>query len=192
MKFEADIIEFLQAGSNDFWLYFFKIVTLFGSWLGFALALLIVYFKKKSFSYAFFLTFGCGVGLNFILKNIIMRPRPFVTWEGIMNLGGVAGYSMPSGHSCSAMIIAVFISYLAIKYAKNRWTKVCVPIIMTLYFALIALSRIFLGAHYLTDVIAGGCEGLIVAIIGILLYNLVMKKRKINGKANKIESDNNK
>ncbi len=192
MKFEANIIEFLQAGSNDFWLYFFKIVTLFGSWLGFALALLVVYFKKKSFSYAFFVTFGCGVAINYVLKNIIMRPRPFVTWDSIMNLGGASGFSMPSGHSCSAMIIAVFISYLAIRYAKNRWTKVCLPIIMTLYFALIALSRIFLGAHYLTDVIAGGCEGLIVAIIGILLYNLVMKKRNANGKANKTESNNNK
>ncbi len=192
MKFEANIIEFLQAGSNDFWLYFFKIVTLFGSWLGFALALLLIYFKKKSFSYAFFVTFGCGVGINFVFKNIIMRPRPFVTWDTIMNLGGSSGYSMPSGHSCSAMIIAVFIGYMAIKYGKSKWTKVCVPIIMTLYFALIALSRIFLGVHYLTDVIAGGCEGLIVAIIGILLYNLVMKKRKTNGKTNQTESDNNK
>ena len=138
------------------------------------------------------MTYAGGVGLNMVLKHIIMRPRPYVAWEAILNLGGSTGYSMPSGHANSAMIIAVFISYLAIKHGKSKWTKVCVPIIMSLYFATICLSRIFLGQHYLTDVIAGGCEGIIVALIGIMLYNLVLKKRKINGKTNKIESDNNK
>jgi len=47
MLFEAKIIEVLQAGTSEFWLYFFRIITIFGSWLGFALALLFIFFKNK-------------------------------------------------------------------------------------------------------------------------------------------------
>lgn len=180
MKFEADIIMFLQAGINDFWLYFFRIVTLLGSWLGFAIALMIVFYRKKSLSYAFAGTYAFGVLFNKALKHIIIRPRPYVAWDKILDLGGSTGFSMPSGHANSAAIIAVFISYMAIKYGKHKATKICVPIIMFLYLGLTCFSRMILGQHYLTDVIAGSIEGIIIAFIGILVYNLVMKR--INAK----------
>lgn len=188
MLFEAKIIEVLQAGASEFWLYFFRIITIFGSWLGFALALLFIFFKNKKLSYAFFSTYAVGVLLNTVLKHIIMRPRPFVAYETIMNLAGATSYSMPSGHANSSAIIAVFIAFFAIKFCKTRPTKICVPIIMALYVALICLSRMFLGAHYLTDVIVGVIEGIIVATIGLIVYNCYNRKHrtgKYNGKTDK-------
>lgn len=190
MQFEAKIIELLQAGATEFWLYFFRIITIFGSWLGFVLILMFFFFKKKEYSYAFAISYGIGVLLNTVLKHIIMRPRPFVVYETIANFGAATGYSMPSGHANSAAMIAVFVAYFAIKYAKNKPTKICVPIIMALYVALIVLSRMFLGAHYLTDVIVGIIEGVIVATIGLIVYNWLLKKHKIgsrNGKTDKTE-----
>lgn len=188
MKFEADIIMFLQAGMNDFWLYFFRVITLFGSWLGFVIALIIVFYKKKSLSYAFAGTYAVGVLVNKVLKHVIIRPRPYVAYEAILDLGGSTGYSMPSGHACSSAIIAVMVAYMAIKYGKTKATKICVPIIMTLYVALICFSRLILGQHYLTDVIAGTIEGVIFAVIGILIYNFILKKKgnkSTNGKSTK-------
>ncbi len=181
MTFEANLILFLQSGMSEFWIYFFRIVTLFGSWLGFALALIPIYFKKKSLSYGFVCTYGAGVGLNTILKACIGRPRPYVSYPDILNLGGSTGFSLPSGHTNSAVMIAIFLSYTAIKYGKNRWTKICVPIIMGLYLMLIALSRLALGQHYLTDVIAGGVEGVVIATVGIIIFNLIVKRLN-NGK----------
>ena len=177
MKFEANIIIFLQSvPGSEHWLTFFKFVTLFGSWLGIAIAFLILFLKKKSLGVAYGLTTAIGVGFNSILKVLIKRPRPFETWQSILNLGGSTGASMPSGHTNSATLLAVFISYMAIKYGKNRATKVCVPIIMALFVALVGLSRIYLGQHYLTDVIAGAVEGFIIAVVGIVLYNFILKR----------------
>lgn len=193
MLFEAKIIELLQAGATEFWLTFFRLFTLFGSWLGFVAVLIPFFFKKKSYSYAFFATYGIGVLFNTVLKHIIMRPRPFVLYDTIANFASATGYSMPSGHSNSAAMIAVFVAFYAIKLGKHKSTKICVPIIMTLYVALIALSRMFLGAHYLTDVIVGIIEGVIVATIGLIVYNWLVKRQrtgKADGKTNKTESGN--
>lgn len=185
MLFEAKIIEFLQAGANGFWLYFFRTFTLFGSWLGFTIALMFIFYKKKKLSYAFALTYAVGVLFNMMLKHIIMRPRPFESFTQILNYAGADGFSIPSGHANSCAMIAVFICFWAIKYSKHKATKICVPIIMALYVALICLSRMFLGAHYLTDVIAGFCEGTIIAIIGIIIFLHTQKKGRKNGETSK-------
>ncbi len=187
MKFEAEIILALQSILNDFWLYFFRIVTLFGSLFGFVAVLMFIFAKHKRLSYCFALTYAFGVLFNKAIKHIIMRPRPFVIYESILNLDGALGFSMPSGHSCSAALIAVFLCYYVIKFGKHRWSKICVPIFAAIYLLLIMLSRIALGAHYLTDVIAGMSEGILIAILGIIIYNLLRKKY---GKTNDVKNSN--
>lgn len=174
MKFEADIILLLQSAGEG-WIIFFRIFTLLGTWLGFVLALMPLFFHKKNLSYAFFATFLGGAAINFGLKHIITRPRPYVAWDAILDLGGSTGYSMPSGHAVSATIIAIFLSYLAIRYAKKKSTKICVPCIMVLYWATVLLSRMVLGQHYLTDVIAGTGVGIVIAVIGLVTYHFIMK-----------------
>lgn len=186
MKFEVDIILFLQSGINEQVATVFRIITLFGSWLGLAFALIFLFFKRKSLSYALVLTFFVGGGLNRILKKIIQRPRPFDAFGAILNLDGGDGFSMPSGHACASVILATFIGYWAIKYGKTKATKILVPIICALYAILVCLSRLMLGQHYLTDLIAGSIEGVIVALFGIIVYNFIIK-RMTHGKANQTE-----
>ena len=109
MKFEADIIEFLQTNASVGFIRLFQIITLFGSILGAIIVFVILFFKKRSFSYAFLITFIVASVINKILKAIIMRDRPFVTYETIINYGDASGYSMPSGHSLSAGVFAPFL-----------------------------------------------------------------------------------
>lgn len=185
MVFEANIIIYLQS-IGEGWITFFKIITLLGSWLGFALTLMMIFFKNKKLSYTFFVTFLTAVLLNKGIKAIIARPRPYVSFQEILNLGNVGGYSMPSSHAMCAGIIATFILYAVIssykKTERKRKNKIIsislTSIFVTLFALLICLSRMVLGAHYLTDVLVGLVEGVIISVVGILILKLILKKMK--------------
>lgn len=176
MKFEAEIIRWLQSGMNEGWLTLFKIITLFGSWLGFAVALAFIFYRKKSLSYAFAITFLFGTLFNLAIKHIFCRSRPFDKYSFIQNLANESGFSMPSSHATLAAIIAVFFIYCIVKMAISKHLKATLITFVVLFSMLVCLSRMVLGAHYLTDLIAGVCEGVILAVIGIIVYNVIMKK----------------
>jgi len=98
------------------------------------------------------------------LKGVFAVPRPFVSLPGVrLIVPESAGYSFPSGHAAVAFMAAV----VAAAYFKPR----------TLWFilaALAALSRVYVGVHYISDV-AGG------AFIGIIIgYGLVRISRYSN------------
>lgn len=176
MKFEADIIKFLQLNMSPSWTMIFQIISLFGGFLGFFLTFLIIFLKKRSLSYAFFIAYLTSQILNKILKIIIARNRPFVDYVEIKNYGMENGYSFPSGHSLSAGLYSTFLIYLILNSNLNKTDK-SISIISAVLFALsVMFSRMTLGVHYLSDVIAGLIFGISFAIISILLYNIIMKK----------------
>lgn len=92
------------------------------------------------------------VVLNYALKEIVQRPRP----EGF-RLIAESGYSFPSGHSMVAVAFYGFMIWLIMRYEEDailRWVWS-----LALFFAvvMIGISRVYLGVHYLSDVIAGYC-----------------------------------
>ncbi|MBO1512202.1 phosphatase PAP2 family protein [Metabacillus bambusae] len=93
--------------------------------------------------------------LNYQLKEQFLRERPSfnAVYEALH-------YSFPSGHSMNSMAIYSFICYLLIRYLSNtnKQKKTLLISTITLIF-LIGLSRIYLGVHYFTDVIAGFSAG---------------------------------
>ena len=177
MSFEADLIRFLQTNASNGWITFFQVVTMLGSYLGFLIAFVIIFFKNKSLGIAFALTFAFGCVANFALKLLIARKRPFDEYSFIQNLGGEDGFSMPSGHSVCAGMFATFLIYLLFSQTKNTSTRVWGTICLSLFPVLIGFSRIILGVHYLSDVIVGIILGIIFAILGIWLYNRVIKNK---------------
>ena len=170
MEFEVNIIKFLQSGLSNGWISFFQVVTLFGSWLGLVIALFIIFRKKKVMAGLMLVTFVFAVAINFLIKNLVCRPRPFESFDFIVNYGGEGGYSMPSGHSVSAGVLATFLIDYIFQTSKSKSFRACGTIFITLFALLIAFSRMVLGVHYFTDVIVGLVVGVVFASIALLIY----------------------
>ena len=88
---------------------------------------------------------------NLILKNIIARPRPYTVLEGLKILiQEPSDYSFPSGHTCSS-----FAAALTMLRISDRRLGIAASILAVL----IAFSRLYIGVHYPTDVLAGAVIG---------------------------------
>lgn len=119
-----------------------------------ALALVMLLVIKKHYNLAVFVAVVNGVSplINSVLKEIFERPRP-----GISAMEASSTFSYPSGHSQAAFVlfasIVVVVSFLAPKYLqKTIWISVT-------FVLLIGFSRIYLGMHYPTDVLAAYLVG---------------------------------
>ena len=107
---------------------------------------------------------------NHIIKNIVQRPRPFVTFTDLQILIPTPSeFSFPSGHTASSFAAAgVFYSNLPKKFG--------VPAVILA--GLIGLSRLYVGVHYPTDVIAGIIMGVLLSFMAEQLVKFVSKKLK--------------
>lgn len=93
-----------------------------------------------------------------LLKGATKRPRPYVTLQSLhMTVPPLDEYSFPSGHTMHAFVFTIV---AVASFPQLAW--VLVP-----FTALIALSRMVLGLHYLSDVIAGALIGSLVGWAGI-------------------------
>ncbi|MBR2738989.1 MAG: phosphatase PAP2 family protein [Lachnospiraceae bacterium] len=100
-----------------------------------------------------------------ILKNVFARPRPYTQIPGLHLLGPQASdWSFPSGHSCTAFSVG------GICLARLP-KKAGIPIIAAA--TLIALSRLYVGIHYPTDVIAGVALGIAIALAAMKLFDVI-------------------
>lgn len=108
--------------------------------------------------------------LNTFLKLYFVRPRPSIELR-LIDLS-MESYSYPSGHSMTAIVFYGFIIYLVIHYGRTKWVKYAVAIVLSLVAVLVGISRIYLGAHYPSDVLAGFAAGLfwLLFVIGWLRY----------------------
>lgn len=160
--FDDAVYKFISGFISDGMTGFMKLMTFLGSgWSITALAAAIPFFvfilkKKKYYAAALMVPLNIAAGslLNEILKRIFLRPRP-----DIHRLITVTGYSFPSGHSMNSMIFYGFIIYLLLSYARPRY-RYAAASILGLMILLIGTSRIYLGVHYASDVIAGFIMGL--------------------------------
>lgn len=176
MEFEAKIIEFLQAGANDFWNFFFKSVSVIGSYLGIAVLLVVAFIICRKRFLLLGGTLGLGLLVNIVLKHIIGRLRPYVAYDSIVQLGTGSGFSFPSSHAVCVSILAVFLCYFVFMKAKKKWTKPLTIVLSSLTVLLVCLSRMYLGLHFLTDVMAGAFVGILISIIMIVVYEKFIDK----------------
>ncbi|HLS65912.1 MAG TPA: phosphatase PAP2 family protein [Pseudogracilibacillus sp.] len=107
----------------------------------------------------FFLFFVLSVGgvvLNLVLKMLIRRDRPGdeVSYIEVFNMElQLQSYSYPSGHTMRATILCLFLIFLTIVYLRRNASKIIISALCILLLGFIALSRVVLDAHHVTDVI---------------------------------------
>ncbi len=110
-------------------------------------------------------------------KNIYQRPRP-----EILHLVEEKGFSFPSGHSLAVTImVGTLIVILSQRIKNTVWRKI-VQILLSLYIVIVLVSRIYLGVHYPSDVIASLCVGLGVLFMEFPFYDKLRFQWRFKGK----------
>ena len=110
-------------------------------------------------------------------KNIYQRPRP-----EILHLVEEKGFSFPSGHSLAVtLMVGSLIVILSQRIKNTVWRKI-VQILLSLYIVSVLVSRIYLGVHYPSDVIASLCVGLGVLFMEFPFYDKLRFQWRFKGK----------
>lgn len=173
-QFEASIIlwiqENLRGALDGLWLF----ITHLGDegilWI--ILGIILLFWKKTrpiGFTMLISLLFDFLI-INVTLKDLIARPRPFVVNEAITPLiTDVSPYrSFPSGHSGGSF---------AAMFALYKWVPKKIGIPAIVLAALVALSRLYVGVHYPTDILAGCVVGFMCSVWAYYLVRFVSKKK---------------
>lgn len=129
--------------------------------------LLLILIKNKKIGISIILNLLIISGFNVLLKNILHRPRPTE-----FRLIEESGYSFPSGHSMNGMAFYGLLIYLIYKNIKNKnlkWSLIC---LLSILICFIGISRIYLGVHYTSDVIAG----FLISVSYLIIYTNIIKK----------------
>lgn len=119
------------------------------------------------------ITAGGGALLDMELKRYFARARPDVAEM----LRHATGYSFPSGHAMGSTVVLGALSYLAFRTATRwRWKAACLAFACTLILS-IALSRVYLGVHWISDVAAGIVAGTLWVAATTIAYETARRIR---------------
>lgn len=127
-----------------------------------------LFFKNKKYGIYMSLNLLIITILQFILKAIFSRTRPVD-----INLIEETGYSYPSGHSLTAMALYGFIIYLIYTSNLNKKNKIIYITLFSSFIFVVGLSRIYLGVHFLTDVVGAFS----FALAYLIIYITIIKDR---------------
>lgn len=170
---EIAILKWLEGLRSPFWNRFWEGVTLFGEDTVMIILVAILYFmidKKAAHRICFLMV--TSLGLNGILKNLIKMPRPFSTGDvSCVRPETATGYSFPSGHTQNFTTWSTAFA----AYWKSRWLW----IVALIGSAMMGFSRMFLGAHYFSDVAAALILGIGISLLGNYVYDKFPNKNKL-------------
>ncbi len=114
-------------------------------------------------------TFAASAFISLALKSITKRDRPYITYPEIDNMEQESSYSFPSAHTSSAFATATSLSM-----AYPKWYVIAPSFI---WAGAVGYSRMYLGVHYPTDVLAGALVGSGSAFLCYKLNKWINKKR---------------
>ncbi len=173
--FDKGIINaFLRLSENagSFFTPLFKFITLLGEkgLIFFAFAIVLMLFSKtRKAGICIFGAVACGALItNLILKDLIARPRPcnsdFISEFLSFGYPAEDGFSFPSGHmtAISSAVFAIFFCF------NKKFSWIGFPFII-----LMGISRIYLLAHYPSDVLAGILVGVISSVVAFYITKLI-------------------
>lgn len=116
--------------------------------------------KQPKLSWAL-VTALVGLGINSILKHSLHRVRPNTPFAIAMR---IKSYSFPSGHSFGSVAVYGLLAYLSYYNLAQPWNAIAAAVLVLLIL-LIGVSRVYLGAHFPTDVLGGWALGLLTLVL---------------------------
>lgn len=133
----------------------------------------VLILKKNSYDAMLFLAalVVAAVSLT-VLKNIFQITRP------VSEVYQVEGWSFPSGHATIATAFFFLVSLIFFNKMKNAWQKTALISGSILGAMLICFSRLYLGAHWTLDVLAGVALGLLSVSFTVLMFNIFLAPRR--------------
>jgi membrane-associated phospholipid phosphatase len=176
---DLQVLVWLHTHGSPVFTAFLLAVTQLHSTIGvtvFTVILAIVLARRHKWYWvlALGLAVGGGMVLNVILKLIFHRDRP--VWED--PLLTLATNSFPSGHAAGATLFYGFFSVYVVSHVKELSLRAICVVISVLMVALVAFSRMYLGVHYLSDVLGAismSTAWLVLCLWGVRIYS---KKRR--------------
>ena len=142
------------------------VMTFLGNWQSVtALCIILLIIKPTRIRYGIPVSAGAisVTVINKIIKNLVQRDRP----DQIYHLIKQGGYSFTSGHSITSMFVFGMLIYLVRVNVQNRTAANILTVVLAIPMVCIGLSRIYLGVHYPTDVLAGWALGIAVMMVVI-------------------------
>ena len=147
--YDHKMVFWMEAHRTSFLNEFMLFLTDFGMLLGLIFFVVALFEKKLTKQLILLvLALGSAIEASHLLKMIFKAPRPYQTWD-ITPLTEVSGYSFPSMHA--TFIFAALPFFLD---GRRRFFA-----IWTLFATLVAWSRVYVGVHYVSDVLVGGMLG---------------------------------
>lgn len=166
--FDTFVYELVISTRCDFLDKFFKFITDLGDTffiVGLVVGVVLVLRNNVGYLYA---TLAIDTVItNFIFKQLIRRDRP-----DVLKLIKQGGFSFPSGHSMISMSMYGMLIYLCYKKIKNKYIKWIICSLLGILILSIGLSRVYLGVHYISDVLGG----FILSFIMVVLYTELINK----------------
>ena len=154
---------------------YIKILTNLGGPVVLLIVSIIIMFfiKNKRINIAIIVNLISVFLLNQLLKIIIQRSRPnSINWLVIES-----GYSFPSGHAMVSMGYYGFLIYLVYTRINKKYKWIIISLI-SLIILFIGISRIYLGVHFLSDILGGFLGAIMYLIVFVFCYNKYINSTK--------------
>ena len=135
-----------------------KIVTNLGGVLAFASFLFVLFLVISNRKVGFLMSINLFIAYIFsvLFKNVFRRERPLE-----MLVDKPFDFSFPSGHTICSIVFYGFLIYVVSKLVKNVNIRRLINFFLVIIIVLVPFSRVYLGVHFLTDVLAGVILGIV-------------------------------
>ena len=147
--------------------------------ISWAIILIAIFYLKKWKTESLLVAGNLGLAgiLIVSLKHLYQRPRP-----DILHLVEEKGFSFPSGHSLAVTLLIGSLIIILGQRVKNTTTKLALQGLLGLYLVSVLVSRVYLGVHYPSDVLASLSLGLGILFIEFPFYDKLRFQWRFTGK----------
>ncbi|RRN67023.1 phosphatase PAP2 family protein [Peribacillus simplex] len=179
LKFDGVVIALVQGLESPLLTSIMKFFTYIGSTSALIiLSLFILFFLYKVLKHRLELILFSAVIigsplLNLMVKLFFRRARP-----DLHRLIEIGGYSFPSGHAMNAFSLYSILTFLLWRHITAKWARVLLILFSMTMILSIGISRIYLGVHYPSDIIAGYLAGGFWIAISIWFFQRYQDRRK--------------